>query len=374
MRFFHAVKIVFASFLLSQIQGTYALAEQVIHNLDQALESTLQNDLREHDNLVGQPFEASLTQAVRYRTWTLPEGTLFRGEVSREKPSKHFNRPGYVVLHVHEMEWPNGDSLSLSQYPDRNTKVYNPKSVTFGKNIYDQLPFTALNTTVSVALRTATYVSGAAVFPINVGARAAVGAVWGYYDPKNKNMPKPTRISYGINKGLGVITINRFLDKMPAPDFRTGDSIPIHLNAKALEHAFMQSDRHVQAEGNDTAKQSAHPQQPPFLIAAALPEKPLASSDDIVFDSTPTLHESTFLPLIEQSPVQTADDDPPPAVAAGIAHPSVGKIEILESPAQSTHGPSGTSDEQAPHRTTDDTATTVSQFIMTNETPMVKTP
>jgi hypothetical protein len=233
--------------LLLEGHTTGAWADQTIKNLHQGVKANLSTDLRNGTDLTGQPFEASLPESLHYKEWTLPSGTRFHGEVVRTKASKHFGRPGYMVLNVKEAQLPNGQTISLDSYKPRNTKVYNTEVVPFSKSLAAQLPFTAMTTGISVPLHVAADISSASVLPINIGARAVAGSLWGLYDPKRRNLPPQERIVYGLNQGLGVITVNNFLSKRPEPDFKAGDPVPLYFNRAALKELFTQGNTQVNA-------------------------------------------------------------------------------------------------------------------------------
>jgi hypothetical protein len=318
--------------LLGLLSAAPGWAEQVLKSPRQRIKVDLMNDLRHGEVMAGTPFAASVQEPARYKGNVLPYGTIFRGEVSKTKDSKHFNRPGYLVLYVNEVEFPTGEKVSLVDYKQRNTKVYNPDAVTLTENIIPQLPFTAINTAVSVSLRTATNISAASVLPINIGVRALTGAAWGLYDRKYRYLDKPDRIVYGINRGLGVIAINRFLDKLPAPDFRVGDTIPLYMDSRASKAVFEHAPPAQQVmtpTGKPTASlpasfpkpaatQPGHPPLAPTALTAA--DRPVAipEADPAILVPAPTSLALADLPVAipETDPVI-----PPPPPTSAFTHP-----------------------------------------------------
>ncbi len=187
--------------------------------------------------LTGRAFTATLPDTVTYKGKSLPAGTTFQGVVKKTHPSRHFNRAGYVILEVQTVTLPGGQPLSIG--PDtRNGKVHNPNSPSFIENVITQLPFTAASSLVSIPLKAGADLGSVAIAPINVAVRAATGAVWGLFNPKLRDKPKPERVSYGISQGLGVLSVNRFLGILPEPNFHPNDTIPLYFSKSTFLQLF----------------------------------------------------------------------------------------------------------------------------------------
>jgi hypothetical protein len=217
-------------------------ADQFIKNPKHSIDARLKTDVWGSKATEGQIFEAELGDALHYKTWSLPAGTVFRGQVSKVRESRHLGRPGYVVLTVDEAQLPGGERFAFNhqQYKPRNAKIHNKDSLTIKQNILQQMPSTALGLGLTLPLSITGAASGLAMTPAGLGVRMLTGSACALSEKsKYKNQPTPRRVAYGALDGSGVIRMLGFLGKYPEPEYKAGDSIKLHFNPHGLKAMFV---------------------------------------------------------------------------------------------------------------------------------------
>lgn len=230
--------------LVTMMAGTigFSWGEQVIKSPKKGVDVELKTDVSSASSTVGQPFEAELKDDLRYDNLTLPAGTDFRGEITKTAPSKHFGRPGYVVLQVREAVLPDGRSFEFDpgQYEPRDKKLHHPDTYTFPQLILTQMPYTLVALAVTIPLRYAADTDPIPLIVVGEGVRMGAGAVAGLFRPRYKNEPVPRKIALGALDGSGVPRIVGFLGKYPEPNYHAGDHIKLYFNPNGLT-ALMES-------------------------------------------------------------------------------------------------------------------------------------
>lgn len=212
-----------------------AAAEQTLRSLRQGMTVTLKNHIDTVTTPPGTSFEAVLPEPVRYRKYTLPADTRFRGQVQRVAPSKHFGRPGYLLLDVQEATLPNGTRVNLDQYPDRNRKFYPYGDRNLATLIANQVPYSAAGYGLSIPLRTSASVKLLPAAAAGLGIRSGVGALFWLVRPKMHGQPIMYRLAKGILEGSGATKPAEFIGKYPDPVFLPGDSIKLYFPPQALK-------------------------------------------------------------------------------------------------------------------------------------------
>lgn len=226
-------------------------AGQVIKNPKHPLDVRLKTDVWGSKAAEGQIFEAELGDNLRYKNWSLPAGTMFRGQVSVVKHSKHLGRPGYVVLNVDEAQLPDGTRFDFDPqlYKPRKAKLHDKNSLTMKQTVFQQLPSTALGLGATLPLTITGSVGGLAAVPIGLGVRMLSGSTFALSEKsKYKNQPVPVRVANGALDGSGLIRMLGFLNKYPEPEYKTGDTIKLYLNPKGLRELFVASSDNMQAK------------------------------------------------------------------------------------------------------------------------------
>jgi hypothetical protein len=224
--------------LLGGFNATWA--DQVLHNLKRPLEVQLQTPVQGATATVGQVFEANLAEPARYQQWTLPAGTHFKGHITKVGHSKHFGRPGYVLLQADEASLPSGQTLAFdpAKYEPRNKVLRHPDAESFPQSVMIQIPYTAASLAVTVPLH---YGAGVPVGPcilIGEGVRIVTGSLFGLVRPKFKGEPVPRKLALGALDGSGIPRVVNFIGTYPEPDYRSGDTVKLYLNPQGLGDLF----------------------------------------------------------------------------------------------------------------------------------------
>ena len=210
-------------------------AEQTLKNLDRPIEVQLQSSLDGATTQVGQPFEAVTAEDYVYKGTSLPAGTRVSGTVAKVKESRRFARPGYFVLDVDKVTFPDGKVVDVTgETMDVDKKAKDPDSTTFGDIVVKQLPLTAVSLGTSIPLNAATDLNGGVVFAIAMGARMVTGAVLELFDKDNTRGPMGD-IGYGMLRGTGAVTAYNFLKKDEAPQLTQGETIRLYLGREKMQ-------------------------------------------------------------------------------------------------------------------------------------------
>ncbi len=239
--------------------GSPAWSEQVLKNLKQGVGVYLRTPLDGKTAQVGQVFEGVLTEDLRYKSWVLPKGTSLTGQITQVKHSKRLGRPGYVVLEVQEAALPHGQAFSIDprSYPPRQKRIYHPETLTFPEIIFQQIPSSAAGLGASIPIQAKGKVEPLGAFPISLGVRTALGAVYGLVRPAYRGQPVAYRLTQGALNGTGIPRLVGFLGKYPEPRFNAGDRLGLFFNQDALRDLFQNT---VTVE-----KPPASPLQPAML-------------------------------------------------------------------------------------------------------------
>ena len=240
MAFNRGVAIATGLMLLTVGLNNAGWADQHIRNLKRPLTVQLQSPVNGNTATVGQPFEASLSEPVHYKNLTLPAGTHFKGHISKMGHSKHFGRPGYVVLQTDEATLPNGQALSFdpAKYPPREKDLHYKYAETFLQSVVYQLPYNAVSAGVTVPLHYAADVAVGPLIAVGEGIRILTGAIIGPFRPRFKNEPMPRKIALGALDGSGFPRLVGFIDKYPEPEYQPGDLVKLYLNPNGLNDLF----------------------------------------------------------------------------------------------------------------------------------------
>lgn len=225
--------------LLSYSTG-FAQAEIVLKNLKKGIPVQLKTDVNGVSATHGQLFEGELPDTVRYKNWTLPAGTDFKGQISDVKHSRIFNRPGYVVLQVDEATLPNGQTMNLdpAKYEPPGRKTRHPEALTLLQAAAVQLPYTLIALAVTVPLTYGADADGLSMVAVGEAIRVGAGAVFGLVRPKFRNEPVARKLALGALDGSGIPRVVGFFGKYPEPDLHSGDQVTIYPNEQALMTLF----------------------------------------------------------------------------------------------------------------------------------------
>lgn len=226
-------------------------ADQFLDDAKDSIDACLKTDVWGTQAAEGQIFEAELKESLHYKTWSLPAGTVFRGQVSTVRHSRVFGRAGYVVLNVEEAQLPDGTRFGLDprQYKPRNVKIHEKNALTVEKTILQQMPASALGLAVTLPLSITGAASGVAMAPVGLGVRMLTGSMFALSEKsKYKHESVPGRLAYGALDGTGLIRAMSFFQKMPEPKLQTGEMVKLHLNPKGLQELFIASSENTLAK------------------------------------------------------------------------------------------------------------------------------
>lgn len=227
-----------SSLLISLVAGTIGLSwgEQVLKSPKKGVDVELKSDVAAATAMPGQQFEAELKDDLHYQDLTLPAGTDFKGEITKAAPSKHFGRPGYVVLEVNQAVLPDGRVYQFDQtkYKPRDKKLHHPDTYTFPELILTQMPYTLAGLAVTIPLTTAADTDPIPAALIGEAVRIGAGAIAGLFLPRYKHEAVPRKIALGALDGSGVPRIVGFIGKYPEPNYHAGDHINLYFNPDAL--------------------------------------------------------------------------------------------------------------------------------------------
>jgi hypothetical protein len=217
--------------------GELSWADQVLHSPKQGVQAQLKTDVQGATATQGQPFDAVLTEDVRYKNQVLPAGTDFQGEITQVRHSRRFSRPGYVVLHVEQATLPNGQTFSFdpARYTPRDNKLHHPDSLSFAQTVGYQLPYTLVALAVTVPLHYAADVDSLPLIPVGEGIRMGAGALFGLVRPKFRNEPVARKLALGAMDGSGIPRVVGFFTKYPEPDYHAGDTVTLYMNPNGLK-------------------------------------------------------------------------------------------------------------------------------------------
>ncbi len=269
-------RAVISGVLVSMLSVTAGLcrAEQVLKSPKRGVEVQLKSDVRQVDAKPGDTFEAQLGDSLRYKDWTLPAGTEFRGVITESSPSHLFGRPGYVGMEVHEAVLPDGRTFEFdpAKYKSRNYRLHHPDTYTFPELVLTQIPYSATSLGLTIPLH---YAGGVGVGPcviIGTGVRMLTGSVAAFFLPRFKHEPPARKIALGALDGSGVTRIVGFLSKYPVPNYHSGDTVKFYFNPNGLKDLFQSAGS---ASLQTQAKlQAASAADAPADIPAALPATP----------------------------------------------------------------------------------------------------
>jgi len=214
-------------------------ADQTIRNLKRPIQVQLETPVQSANATVGQPFAAKLAEPVHYKNLTLPAGTEFKGHIVKFAHSKHFGRPGYVILQTDEAALPNGQTVGFdpAKYKPTTHALHGPTAETFWQSVRMQAFYTACSLSVTLPL----YSDREDILPlfaVGEGVRIAVGALFGLVRPKFRNEPVARKIALGALDGSGIPRVVYFVGTYPEADYHPGDSIKLYLNPQALGELF----------------------------------------------------------------------------------------------------------------------------------------
>lgn len=223
-----------------------AQAVQIIKDPKQPVNVQLKTDILGGSVKKGQMFEAQLQEELRCEEWTLPAGTVFRGEVTKVSPSKTLGRPGYVVLNPDEAQLPDGTLLRMdpSKHRPHNKKTHHKTSLTFTQTALQQLPPSALGLAVTLPLSITGTAGGLATIPAGLGTRMLAGssfAILGGKKSKYHQKSVPEKVTYGALDGSGVIRLMGLMSKYPEPEYKAGETIKLYFNHHGLKEWFVAS-------------------------------------------------------------------------------------------------------------------------------------
>ncbi len=222
-----------------------ASAEVVLKKLTHPIEAELQTPLNLQETQVGEEFEAIASDDYVYQGMQIPAGTRFQGEVIKQKPSRRFFRPGYFVLDVRQVTFPDGEVLTFEEDEYRNPmkKVMSEEEQqrTLKRTIIEQAPITAAGLGTSIPLRTATDLNGGVITAITYGARMATGAVIELFKKQSPADTVPGRFAYGAFRGTGIPAVYRFVTVADDPDLGVGTEIPLRMHPGKLGKIFQAS-------------------------------------------------------------------------------------------------------------------------------------
>lgn len=240
---------VVSSVLISMLAGSMGLswAEQVIKSTGRGINVQLKTDVQGATATQGQPFDAVLADNLRYKSWELPAGTDFKGEISQVGHSKHFGRPGYVVLHVEQATLPNGTTFTFDpgKYKPRDKKLHNPDAQTFLQSAAIQAGYSVVSAAVTVPLYYATDTDALPLLVVGEGVRMAAGAVFGLVRPKYRGEPVVRKLTLGALDGSGVPRLVNFIGKYPEPNYHSGDTVKLYLNPDGLKDLLQSTNQSV---------------------------------------------------------------------------------------------------------------------------------
>jgi hypothetical protein len=222
-------------------------AKQVIKDSSSSVDAQLKTDVIGTSASEGQIFEAELPDDLQYKKWFLPKGTVFRGQVTKVRPSKCLGRPGYVVLNVDEAELPDGMRFDFDeqQYKPRNAKTHEKNALTLKQSVLTQLPTSAIGMGLTLPLSITGAASGWAMVPAGFGARMLAGSTFAMSKKsKYSNQPVPSRLANGALDGSGVVRLLGFVGKYPEPEYKSGDTVKLFFNPKGLHELFVASASH----------------------------------------------------------------------------------------------------------------------------------
>lgn len=215
-------------------------ADQTIRNLKRPIQVQLETPVQSGNTTIGQPFAAKLAEPVHYKNLTLPAGTEFKGHVAKFGHSKHFGRPGYVVLQTDEATLPSGQTMAFdpAKYKPTQRALRDPSSETFFQSVGIQSLYTTCSLGVTVPLHYAGGVDWLPLLAVGEGVRIAAGALFGLVRPKFRNEPVPRKIALGALDGSGIPRVVNFIGTYPEADYHPGDSIKLYLNPRGLGDLF----------------------------------------------------------------------------------------------------------------------------------------
>jgi hypothetical protein len=238
---------VVSGILISILAGSIGLswAEQVIRCPWHGVNAQLKTDVQGATATQGQPFDAALSEDVRYKNWVLPVGTDFKGEITQVGHSKRFGRPGYVVMDVEQATLPNGTTFTFdpSKYRPRHKKLHNPEAQTFPQAAAIQASYTAVSLAVTLPLYYGTKTDALPLFAVGEGVRMLAGAAFGLVRPKYKNEPVARKFTLGALDGSGIPRVVGFFTKYPEPDYHAGDTVKLYLNPHGLKDLFQSANQ-----------------------------------------------------------------------------------------------------------------------------------
>jgi hypothetical protein len=237
------------AFVINAAPLTSQAEEQSINHPKHSVNVRLNTDVWGTSAAEGQIFEAQLPEDLHYKTWELPKGTVFRGEVTTVKHSKHFGRPGYVVLNVEEAQLPDGTRFGFDAYKPRNAKTHDKGALTFKQTVVQQLPTSLLGLGATLPITLTGAASGVSMIPVGVGVRMLSGSTFAMSrKSKYSAKPVPQRVAYGALDGSGLIRALGFVNKYPEPEYKAGDMIPLYFNPKGLHELFVASVEHDESK------------------------------------------------------------------------------------------------------------------------------
>jgi hypothetical protein len=237
---FSGKQLLVFSLLVGLAAPNFAWADQTIRNLKRPLQVKLETAVKGETATVGQPFAAQLAEPVHYQNWTLPSGTHFQGHITAVKPSRHFGRPGYVILQTDSAVLPDGQTVNFdpATYTPRHKTLRDPSAETFWQSVAIQLPYSLVSMGVTLPLYYAADVDALPLVVIGEGVRIVTGAVVGLVRPKFKGEPVPRKLALGGLDGSGVPRVVNFIGTYPEPDYHAGDTVKLYLNPQGLEKLF----------------------------------------------------------------------------------------------------------------------------------------
>jgi hypothetical protein len=224
------------------------LAEQTLTSTEQPLQVRLSTTLNAETAHYGDHFEGILTDSYQMGGKSLPEGTIFKGQVQRARKSLPFGMPGYVVLEIDEAQLPSGvvHHFEHQGSAPKSSRITNPQARNGKKLFRDNLPFTVASTATSIPLTYATGLGSGIVLPITLGSRVALGVAMQLahkvHPGTAQAQPAPTSlgtsVKQGVLQGSGLNTAYYFLTAAPEPVLTEGSVIPLHFKSQDLIDLF----------------------------------------------------------------------------------------------------------------------------------------
>lgn len=240
MRPFFLVVLLFAGTVA--IAGASAWADQPIKNLKKPIPIELSTTLDTQAMKEGDLFEGVLMETQTYRQQSIPQGTLFKGHVSKTKPSKRYARAGFFELNVDEAILPSGETYTFDKekFETRTKKYHHKKGITVKRLLTNSLPMFAASAGTSMPLHFATNLSGGLLFPIALGARSATAMV--LESAKRDGRGVGELAAFSVFRGSGGLAAYNFFRVSQSPNFKEGQQIGLYMDPEWVKGLLQAND------------------------------------------------------------------------------------------------------------------------------------